>query len=379
MVIRKLGPRNFLSAIILSWGVALIGMAFCKTWQQLAGIRALLGFLESGYFPGALYLQSCWYSRYEIQKRFSMFFILACIVSGLAGIMTYGFSRMAGLQGLSGWQWIYIMEAILTFIVGIICAIFVVDFPEKAHKTWGFLKGPETEFILRRLNRDRDDAEGEPFNIWKFLKPGLDIKIWCFGLLFFSFTTVAYALSYFLPTILVAGMGFGTTAAQCLLAPPYVLSGVHMNFSAWFSDKYRTRGPVIVFNAIIAIVGLALVGFAKPSGVRLFGVFLAAMGSNANIAAAPAYQANNTRGQWTRAFSSSLMVAMGGVGGVAGSLVFRSQDAPEYIPGIWATIASQFLVIVIVVGLSIWFRYRNKQAENGVKFIADLATFRYTI
>lgn len=41
-------------------------------------------------------------------------------------------------------------------------------------------------------------------------------------------------------------------------------------------------------------------------------------------------QANNIRGQWKRAFCSATLVGFGGIGGIAGSLVFRSQDAPDY-------------------------------------------------
>jgi hypothetical protein len=52
-----------------------------------------------------------------------------------------------------------------------------------------------------------------------------------------------------------------------------------------------------------------------------------------------AYQANNIRGQWKRAFCSATFVSAGAVGGIAGSLVFRSQDAPKYHPGIYACIA----------------------------------------
>ncbi|KAL9107464.1 MAG: hypothetical protein Q9227_007661 [Pyrenula ochraceoflavens] len=50
------------------------------------------------------------------------------------------------------------------------------------------------------------------------------------------------------------------------------------------------------------------------------------------------YQANNIRGQWKRAFCSATLVGFGGIGGIAGSLVFRSQDAPGYVPGIIAAI-----------------------------------------
>lgn len=46
------------------------------------------------------------------------------------------------------------------------------------------------------------------------------------------------------------------------------------------------------------------------------------------------YQGNNIRGQWKRAFCSATLVGFGGIGGIAGSLVFRTQDAPGYIPGV---------------------------------------------
>jgi hypothetical protein len=41
-----------------------------------------------------------------------------------------------------------------------------------------------------------------------------------------------------------------------------------------------------------------------------------------------AYQANNIRGQWKRAFASATLVGFGGLGGIAGSTVFRQQDSP---------------------------------------------------
>ena len=93
---------------------------------------------------------------------------------------------MAPLQGLNGWQWIFIMQAVLTFIIGILCMIFVVDFPDRASKAWGFLSEKECAFVLRRLNRDRADANPEPFSLGKFLRPALDLKIWAFGFIFLS-------------------------------------------------------------------------------------------------------------------------------------------------------------------------------------------------
>lgn len=67
--------------------------------------------------------------------------------------------------------------------------IFVVDFPDRGHNTWGFLNQRECAFILRRLDKDRGDASPEPFSLIKFLRPALDLKVWGFAFIFLSVTT----------------------------------------------------------------------------------------------------------------------------------------------------------------------------------------------
>ena len=103
---------------------------------------------------------------------------------------------------------------------------------------------------------------------------------------------------------------------------------------SWIGDRYRVRAIILVGNSAISIIGLPIMAFASNTGVKYFGVFIAVAGVNANIPACMAYQANNIRGQWKRAFCSATLTGLGGIGGIAGSLVFRSQDAPRYIPGL---------------------------------------------
>ena len=93
--------------------------------------------------------------------------------------------------------------------------------------------------------------------------------------------------------------------------------------TAWLGDKYHVRGPLLIGNAVLAIIGLACMGWAGNLGARYFGVFLTCAGANSNIPQCMTYQANNIRGQWKRALCSTTLVAFGGIGGIAGSLVFR--------------------------------------------------------
>ena len=102
-----------------------------------------------------------------------------------------------GVAGYRGWRWIFIIEGILTCIIGIVGYFFLVDFPDRASKTaWNFLNEAECQFIMRRVAKDRDDATTEAFNFKKWAASGLDLKIWGFAMIYLCLTTIAYAIAY---------------------------------------------------------------------------------------------------------------------------------------------------------------------------------------
>lgn len=96
-------------------------------------------------------------------------------------------------------------------------------------------------------------------------------------MIFLCVTTQTYALAFFMPIILVFGLGFEVGPAQCLVAPPYVFAAIVMIACAWIGDKYKVRGPLLIFNATIAIIGLAVMGWVETVGVRYFGIFLVSL------------------------------------------------------------------------------------------------------
>jgi len=110
--------------------------------------------------------------------------VIGVMGSAFGGILGLLFSQMNGLGDYAGWRWIFIMEGLITCLIGLLGFAFMVDFPEKAHLSWKFLTEKESAFVIRRINRDRQDGEPEAFRLAKFLKPALDFKIWCFALLY---------------------------------------------------------------------------------------------------------------------------------------------------------------------------------------------------
>lgn len=79
----------------------------------MSGLRVILGVLEAGFYPGCVYLLSTWYPRFDLQKRNAGFYLIGSMASGWGGILAYGLMQMDGIQGLSGWRWIFIVCSLI--------------------------------------------------------------------------------------------------------------------------------------------------------------------------------------------------------------------------------------------------------------------------
>lgn len=59
-----------------------------------------------------------WYRRHECGLRMAVFFSAATAAGAFGGLLARGIAEMDGVGGRQGWAWIFILEGILTFIVG---------------------------------------------------------------------------------------------------------------------------------------------------------------------------------------------------------------------------------------------------------------------
>lgn len=109
LALRRMGAAKWLGSIGFFWGVLTLGMGFTNTWGELLVCRIIFGVFEGGLFPGCIYLVSCWYTRFEIQKRFVAFYVLGSISNGFGSLLAYGIQKMHGLAGFAGWRWIFII------------------------------------------------------------------------------------------------------------------------------------------------------------------------------------------------------------------------------------------------------------------------------
>lgn len=211
---------------------------------------------------------------------------------------------------------------------------------------------------------------------------------------YFVAATSVYALAFFQPIILRSGMGFSYALAQLLSSPPYVFAVIGSLTTAWISDKMKLRWPIICIQCLVAVVGLIIVKYGGAPGFRYFGLFVAVYGCQANGPQFLAYGQNQAATLNKKGLVAAVMISVGAAGGITGSTIFRSQDAPvckfpcrsspvliwvkEYALGMWTVIALQMTTGVITFLTSMWLKRQNQMADQGkIPALEEVEGFRY--
>jgi MFS family permease len=136
----------------------------------------LLGVFEAGFFPALAFIIQTWYKRDEVQKRLAGFYLISIVLGGFSAILAYGFQLLRGKGGLNGWRWIFLLEGIITVVVGILTWLFVPDFPDRNR----FLNTEDTKMIMDRVEADRGDSVPDAINLRVILKHLSDPFLWSF-------------------------------------------------------------------------------------------------------------------------------------------------------------------------------------------------------
>ncbi|KAF9249343.1 hypothetical protein DTO006G1_7155 [Penicillium roqueforti] len=199
VLLKRMRPSVFIPLIMMAWGICMTFMGFVKNYHGLMAVRWFLGLSEAGLFPGVGYFLSCWYKRSEFGVRMAIFFSAAALAGSFGGLLAAAIAKMDGVAGKPGWSWIFILEGLLTFFIGIASFWCVYDFPDQAR----FLSDPDRKRVLRRLAMDQQSsAEHEEFKMEYFWSSLKDWKTYTGAVIYMGADGSLYAFSLFVPTII---------------------------------------------------------------------------------------------------------------------------------------------------------------------------------
>ncbi|GAA83570.1 MFS transporter [Aspergillus luchuensis IFO 4308] len=333
-------------------------------------VRWFLGLAEAGLFPGVGYFLSCWYKRSEFGVRMAIFFSAAALAGSFGGLLAAAIALMDGIGGKAGWSWIFILEGLLTIVIGVLSVWMVYDFPDQAK----FLSEADRKRVLRRLAADKQASAGyEKFEMTYFWSSLKDWKTYLNAIIYMGSCMPLYAFSLFTPTIinelvcpLHVDYSYTAIQAQLLSVPPYAAAAIVTVAIGFIADRTGQRGICNIAVSLLGIAGFSLLLGANSAGARYAGVFLGAMGIYPAISNTISWASNNAEGVYKRGVTLGIVIGWGNLNGVVSSNIYRGGDAPQYYPGHGAVLA--YLVLFLFGGSLVQYvllRRENAKRRRG--------------
>ena len=277
LMLERFGARRWMARIMLTWGILAAAMALVTGPQSLYVMRFLLGAAQAGFFPGAILYLTYWFPA-DYRARFVGWFMVAIPVSSFLGSpLSAALLGADGWLGLRGWQWMFILEAIPSVILGLVCLFFLSDRPADAH----WLSSDERAWLLARLRADVKKASkvGE-MTLWRVL---FNKHVLVLSIVLAGSTAVSSGLQLWQPQI-IKSYGLTNMQTGLLNAIPFLLASIIMVWVGRRSDRTGERiwhaslplmltaaslASALVFNslfAIVVILSLAVIGIYAGKG-----------------------------------------------------------------------------------------------------------------
>ena len=255
VILEKVGARIWIARVMITWGIISGMFAFIKGETSFYILRFLLGAAEAGFFPGIILYLSYWFPARRRAQVVSLFMAAAPISVVLGSPISGALLEMHGVFGLSGWQWMFLLEAVPAVLLGFVVLGYMTDRPEKA--TW--LKDDEREWLVNVMNAERAaKAATAAHSIWRGLA---DLRVLALSLIYFGTSAGLYTLGIWAPQI-IKEFGLSTMQVGLLNAVPPTVAIIAMILWAMHSDRTGERTWHVILACVTAALGLALAGTA---------------------------------------------------------------------------------------------------------------------
>ena len=236
LALERFGASTWIARVMITWGLVAGATAFCVGPKSLLAMRFLLGAAEAGFFPGVILYLTYWFPS-AYRARMVGIFMVSIPAANALGSPIAGYLLAAdGALGLRGWQWLFILEAVPTILMGFAAYFWLTDRP--ANAAWltpaqrGWLAGEiERDAALRLVNR------AQQMTLWQTL---FDRRVLFLALVSASTTTVSTALAIWQP-IIVRAFGLSYVETGFISALPYVAACVAMVLWGRRSDRTGER------------------------------------------------------------------------------------------------------------------------------------------
>lgn len=283
ILLHRFGARIWIARIMVTWGIIAGLMGFIHSGTQFVVLRFLLGIAEAGFFPGVIFYLALWFPTKYRARVFATFYLGLPIAQIIGAPISVSLMEWGNTIGYEGWRLMYILEAIPSVLLGLVCLKYLTDRPNEAK----WLSTEQRQWLMETLASEEQEKEQV---IDSKLSKGEIIKqvfrnpaVWIMAIVYFGITSGSNAMFFFLPSVLESfrntfGMQISLLENGLLTAIPYAFAAVGMILWSRRSDRKQERYRHGACAALMAAIATAIALIINQPWAIIIGFIALAIG-----------------------------------------------------------------------------------------------------
>ncbi|MEW9671869.1 MFS transporter [Ammoniphilus sp. 3BR4] len=267
-LMNKVGARKWISRIMVSWGLIACFMAFMQTPLQFYIGRFLLGVAEASFYPCMVWYLSGFYPTKHHAKAIAGF-MLAIPAANAMGAPLSTYLLTINWLDISGWQWLFILQAIPAIILGIVCYFYLNDKIEDIK----WLTKEEKQWLIDITTKE--NLEKQEVKHYTFMQALKDRDVLTLSVGYFCWMIGYYGINMFLPTIskgLSESISLSSQSMGWIIGLMYLCAMVTMILVGNHSDKKNERRLHVA--ACLTVSAVAMILSSYVASINIIGSFI---------------------------------------------------------------------------------------------------------
>lgn len=362
-ILTKVRPSIWIPSCELVWTILTFCLSATTSSTQVIAIRFLVGLVESIFYPAAHFLIGSWYKPSELGKRACIFHASSAAAGMFSGYLQAAvYTGLNGTLGKAGWQWLFIMDGIISAPICLAGFFLIPDLPENTRAF--YLNADDTALARKRM----DDIGRAPRRKlgWSILKRVFQRwHVWVLTVLYIIFINTGPSSSVNPMSLWLKATGWSVTLINII---PTTQSAVQLVITISFSmlsDYTRNRPLVMSISTFFGfLTSLFLAIWNIPTGLKWFSFIM----SRAAVAYGPLSMswANEICG--SDAEERAVVLGIMNAAGYAFNawlplLTYPVVDSPRFSKGfIYTTVA--FVAQAVITWTVWWLSQREKKNKE---------------